>query len=166
MSKTVTSVAASSTACRNLYDTPIQDAVCAMPYGGNHTELMLSCCKEADVVSYYNDCGLYCLAVDQSVADLSDCLYGKGAAWEDVFCKGNESATATATGKVKIPASASASILSTAASQSKKDKDEESSATSSEGAAPGTAPRSGISTLGLSIGTLLLSATVFGALQV
>ncbi|KPM39021.1 hypothetical protein AK830_g7546 [Neonectria ditissima] len=167
MSKTTTSVAASSTACSNLYDTPIKDAVCAMPYGGNHTDIMLSCCKDADVVSYYNDCGLYCLAIGQTVAELSDCLYGKGADWEDVFCRGNTSASATATGQVKIPASASASVVSTgSASQSKDKDDEESSATSSEGAAPGTMPRSGVSTLGLTIGALLLSATVFGAVQV
>ncbi|KAF7554622.1 hypothetical protein G7Z17_g2754 [Cylindrodendrum hubeiense] len=168
MSKTTTSVAATSTAaCSNLYDTPVRDAACAMPYGGNHTKIMLACCNDADVVSYYNDCGLYCLAVDQTVTDLSDCLYGKGAPWGDVFCKGNSSATATATGKVKIPASASASVISTdSASNSEESKEAEASATSSKGAAPGFTPQSSVSTLGLTIVALLFSATMFGALQV
>lgn len=167
MSKTVSSAAATSTACSNLYDTPVQDAACAMPYGGNHTKIMLACCNDADVVSYYNDCGLYCLAVDQTVSDLSDCLYGKGAPWGDVFCKGNNSATATATGQVKIPASASASVISSdTASKSKESDEAAASATSSKGAAPGMTPQSGVNTLGLAIGALLLSATMFGALQV
>ncbi|KAF7538224.1 hypothetical protein G7054_g3065 [Neopestalotiopsis clavispora] len=111
-SVTSTAAHASATAaCSNLYDTPVDDAVCAMPNTGNYTTLMFSCCKEADVVSYYNGCGLYCLASGQDVQSLSNCLYGAGAAWEDVFCRGNETATATGTA-TGVPASASASILS------------------------------------------------------
>ncbi|ETS87289.1 hypothetical protein PFICI_01117 [Pestalotiopsis fici W106-1] len=111
---TSTSAHASATgACSNLYDTPVDDAVCAMPNSGNYTALMFSCCKEADVVSYYDGCGLYCLASGQDVQSLSDCLYDEGAAWEDVFCRGNETATATGAATAGVlPASASASILS------------------------------------------------------
>ncbi|KAK6216267.1 hypothetical protein LQW54_003657 [Pestalotiopsis sp. IQ-011] len=55
--------ATSTAACSNLYDTPVDDAVCGMPDTGNYTTLMFSCCGAADVVSYYGGCGLYCLAV-------------------------------------------------------------------------------------------------------
>ncbi|KAH6887418.1 hypothetical protein B0T10DRAFT_489773 [Thelonectria olida] len=166
MSSTSASATASSTACSNLYDTPVHDAVCAMPYGGNHTDIMSTCCKDAKVVSYYNDCGLYCLAKGQTVSDLVQCLYKNGAAWEDVFCRGNASASATATGEDKIPASASASVISSGKSSKTKSSESDSTATSSEGAAPGVKPHSGVSTLGLTIAGLVFSATLFGALQV
>lgn len=165
---TATATSSSSSAqCSNLYNTPVNDAACAMPYGGNHTDIMSACCKTAKVVSYYSNCGLYCLAKGQSVSDLSDCLYAKGADWGDVFCRGNSSATATATGEGKIAASASASVVTGSSSSSKtKSSESDSSATSSEGAAPGIKPRSGVSTLGLTIGALVFSATIFGAVQV
>ncbi|KAJ2993857.1 hypothetical protein NUW58_g1722 [Xylaria curta] len=110
MATLTTSTSPTASACANLYDTPVNDAVCAMPLANNHTEIMSACCKKADVVSYYNGCGLYCLAVDQTVMELTDCLYSQGAAWEAVFCKGNVTATATATSG-GIPASASASVV-------------------------------------------------------
>ncbi|KAH9987665.1 hypothetical protein F4779DRAFT_632338 [Xylariaceae sp. FL0662B] len=160
-----------STACTNLYDTPVRDAVCAMPFANNNTEIMSACCKKADVVSYYNNCGLYCLAIDQSIADLTKCLYEKGAAWEAVFCRGNETATATATDGGAIPTSASASVVVTAdASPTGKDEDgndnDESKPTASEGAAPSIKPQTTTSLLGFAIGALLFSATAFGAIQI
>lgn len=83
---------------------------------------MKACCKDANVVSYYDDCGLYCLAVNQSVTDLTDCLYGDGAKWEDVFCRGNTSASATATGSGDVVESASVTVISK--SDDKDDKDD------------------------------------------
>lgn len=111
MSSTTTAVRPSPTACSNLYDTPIRDAVCAMPYSNKHIDYLRTCCKDAEVVSYYDDCGLYCLAQGQSVSDLIECLYDEGAKWEDVFCRGPESATATATGAGNILPSADASVV-------------------------------------------------------
>ncbi|KAH6652746.1 hypothetical protein BKA67DRAFT_659422 [Truncatella angustata] len=158
---TVTSTAAhasATAACPNLYDTPVHDAVCAMPNTGNYTEVMFSCCKEADVVSYYNGCGLYCLASGQNVGDLSDCLYKEGAAWEDVFCRGNESATATGTA-TEVPASASASILSSsrATSTSKPQDGTAKNGTDSKSAAATAQPKA-TSFVSLLAASLLMSA--------
>lgn len=85
--------------CGNLYDTPVRDAVCAMSYNQDSKAYMASCCNDADIISYYDDCGLYCLAKGQKVKELSRCLYDEGAKWEDVFCRGEEDATATGAGK-------------------------------------------------------------------
>ncbi|TQN65385.1 hypothetical protein CSHISOI_10052, partial [Colletotrichum shisoi] len=118
LAATGTSAAAaapSTTACGSrLYDTPVQDRVCAMPYGGNHTDIMSACCRDADVVAYYDNCGLYCLALGQSIKDLQDCLFEQGAGYTDVFCRdnGNVNASATATGNQdQPPASAQASVV-------------------------------------------------------
>ncbi|KAI1485563.1 hypothetical protein F5X96DRAFT_659446 [Biscogniauxia mediterranea] len=168
---TAASASATATGCGNLYDIPAHDASCAMAYGGNHTDIMAQCCGSADVVSYYDGCGLYCLAVDQTVGDLTDCLYARGAAYQDVFCYGNTTATATAT-DATLPASASASVVSTAGSSSST-----SGASSSDGAAatgtdsPGSAaaglrPDYGVVKVGVAIGALLVSATAFGAFQI
>ncbi|KAF7539474.1 hypothetical protein G7Z17_g12416 [Cylindrodendrum hubeiense] len=190
MSTTVSSAAASATvgSCGStLYDIPIKDAVCALPYSKNHTEILASCCGDADVVSYYNNCGLYCIALDQTVAELTACLLKEGAANQDVFCSGNTTDTATATaGSGKLAATASATVVvsgseSSSSSNDDDDKDSDSSdsssdsdatstskssATNSDNAAPGVIrPQSSVSTLGLAIGALLFSATAIGAFQ-
>lgn len=183
MSTTVSSASASASAgsCgATLYDIPIKDAVCAMPYSKNHTSIMAACCNDADVVSYYNNCGLYCLALDQTIAELTKCLYKEGAADSAVFCSGNTTDTATATADGKLAATASATVVvaggSTESSKSDStDKSSESdasstsssssSSTNSDSAAPGVRPQSGVSTLGLAIGALLFSATAIGAFQ-
>lgn len=153
------SLATATPACSNLYDTPVDDAVCAMSNTGNYTELMFSCCKGADVVSYYSGCGLYCLATDQTVKDLSDCLYGQGAAWEDVFCRGNESATATGTA-AEIPASASASVLSSVqATSTSKPQDNTKNDKNDKNAAATAQPRV-LSILSLVVASLVISATL------
>lgn len=153
--------ATSTAACSNLYDTPVDDAVCGMPDTGNYTTLMFSCCGAADVVSYYGGCGLYCLAVGQSVADLSDCLYEQGAAWEDVFCRGDVNATATATA-ADLPASASASVLSSARATSTASSQSGRNGTSSDdkdSAAPAIMSRS-VSVVSLLVASLAMSAAL------
>ncbi|KAH7013265.1 hypothetical protein EDB80DRAFT_762019 [Ilyonectria destructans] len=184
MSTTVSSASASASvgSCgATLYDIPIKDAVCAMPYSKNHTSIMAACCNDADVVSYYNNCGLYCLALDQTIAELTKCLYKEGAADSAVFCSGNTTDTATATADGKLAATASATVVvsggSTESSKSDSsdstDKSSDSDATStskssstnSDSAAPGVRPQSGVNTLGLAIGALLFSATAIGAFQ-
>ncbi|PSR80599.1 hypothetical protein BD289DRAFT_337547, partial [Coniella lustricola] len=95
---TATSATASVTGCGSLlYEIPTQDAACAVPYGGNHTEIMSACCGPADVVSYENNCGLYCLAENQNVTSLTNCLTSNGAAYGQVFCNEPGNATASAT---------------------------------------------------------------------
>ncbi|KAK2023176.1 hypothetical protein LX32DRAFT_667542 [Colletotrichum zoysiae] len=170
--------AASTPVCSsNLYDPPSRDRVCAMPLAGNHTAVMSACCGDADVVSYYDGCGVYCLALGQSVRDLQDCLFDQGAGYTAVFCRdnGDVNASATATGNVPPPASARASVV---ASGGPGDGDGDSaggsgsgsggaSSTSSPNAAPaGLRAPGGVSALGLTIGALLLSAATFGALQI
>ncbi|CAM1505882.1 Fc.00g115190.m01.CDS01 [Cosmosporella sp. VM-42] len=188
MSSTTSSAAATSSISQcgsTLYDTPVQDASCAIAYGGNHTDIMVACCKDAKVVAYYDNCGLYCQALDQSVADLANCMFDEGAAWADVFCSPNGTATVTATKEAAVPATASASVIASGGSKVDGDDDkstktddssdsdatgtstsDSSKSTNSDNAAPGTKPPSGISTLGLAIGALLFSATALGAFQI
>lgn len=105
---TASAVPSQAACAANLYNIPVTAPACAIPYGGNHTEIMSACCSQ--VVSYSNDCGLFCVAQEQSVGDLTDCLYSQGAAYQDVFC--NDKTTAMATGgPVNVAASASASII-------------------------------------------------------
>ncbi|KAI1344714.1 hypothetical protein F5Y15DRAFT_363215 [Xylariaceae sp. FL0016] len=172
MASTATATSASATATSTcgvyLYDIPITDAACAVPFGGNNTDTMSSCCKDADVVSYYSDCGLYCLAEDQTIEDLQKCLMNNGVAPQSVFCNAANNATATATDATPA-ASASASVVAGGSSDSDNGDSTSSgsdpTSTNAEGAAPRLAPNFGISTLSLTIGTLLFSATAFGAFQ-
>lgn len=167
-----------------LYDIPTRDVACAVPFSvgdSDYTDIMTQCCGAADVVSYRGNCGLYCLAVDQSVTELTECLHDAGAAWGEVFCNGNGTATATAPGDAEVPATASASVIATGGADStdggdgagdggsedgNADNADVPDAEDSPGAAPGLRPELGVSTLGLTIGALLFSATAFGAFQV
>lgn len=160
--------AATSTACTGslVYDIPVQDASCAIPFGGNHTDIMSQCCGSADVVSYDNNCGLYCLAIDQSVSDITSCLFDNGASYSDVFCRGTGNATASATASDTL--ATGASVVASGSSASKTgDSSSSSSSTSSStaNAAPGVVLLSGFSATGLAITGLLFSSVVLGALQ-
>ncbi|KAF3063558.1 hypothetical protein GL218_01370 [Daldinia childiae] len=152
-----------------LYVIPVQDAACALPATGNNTDILGACCGSADVVSYYDGCGLYCLAAGQTVGDLTKCLGNKGASPGNIFCNQNTTATATDTG-APLPTSASASIVVTHSGGSEPtqsgDSDSSPSSTESPGAAAGLRPEyTTVSTLGFTIVALLFSATAFGALQ-
>lgn len=161
---------ATSTACTGslVYDIPVQDASCAILFGGNHTDIMSQCCGSADIVSYDNNCGLYCLAIDQSVSDITGCLFDNGASYTDVFCRGTGNATASATASDTLATGASvvASGSGSSASQTGDSSGSSSSTSSSTAnAAPGIAPLSGISATGFAITGLLFSSAVLGALQ-
>ncbi|KAI3321055.1 hypothetical protein HD806DRAFT_537713 [Xylariaceae sp. AK1471] len=164
----------SPTAVCNPYQIPITDAACAVPFGSgsNHTDAMSHCCKSAEVVSYFNDCGLYCVAVDQTIGDLQKCLFGQGVMYQDVFCNAGVNATATNTRPDLPPASASASA-SVVANGNGNDGGESGSESGasptpskSGNAAAGLAPEMGFSTMGFMIGGLLFSAMAFGAFQI
>ncbi|RSL42943.1 hypothetical protein CEP53_011936 [Fusarium sp. AF-6] len=185
---TTTAAATATTACTNLYDSPNQDTTCAMPYTGNHTDIMKACCGDAQIVSYHNDCGLYCVALDQTVSDLADCLYKNGASWESVFCSVPKSVSSDVASKTKdaaVPASAQASVISGGDDDDDKDSDKDSddkdsddsdstasgtassaSSTSTGNAAAGVVPQSSVSTLGLTIGALLFSSMALGAFNI
>ncbi|ROV97455.1 hypothetical protein VMCG_06929 [Cytospora schulzeri] len=159
------------TACTGslVYDIPVQDASCAIPIGGNHTDIMSQCCGSADVVSYDNNCGLYCLAIDQSVSDITSCLFDSGASYSDVFCRGTGNATASATASDTLATGASVVASGSGSSTSQTgDSSSSSSSTSSStaNAAPGVAPLSGISATAFAITGLMFSSAVLGALQI
>ena len=163
----------------NLWELPIEDIACGMPFGGNHTDVMSECCGKADVVSYRNDCGLYCLAIDQTVEELTGCLFEHGAAYTDVFCRGNGTATASETA-VTAPATASASVVASGSDSKSGDDDNDNDNDSNDGndgdgdsestdapnAADGLRPDFAGYKSGLVIGALLFSATALGAFQI
>ncbi|KAF9883907.1 hypothetical protein FE257_002650 [Aspergillus nanangensis] len=98
VSTTSTTTTAAATCTGNRWVLPIQDAACGLPKTGNYTDVMDKCCSPAKVTKYDDDCGVYCLAQDQSVKDLLDCITSNAGptVHGDVFCSGNMSATATA----------------------------------------------------------------------
>lgn len=150
-----------------MYEIPVKDASCAVPIAGNYNDQIKKCCgDDAPIISYNNDCASYCLAVDQTVKDLTECLYDGGVKWKDVFCAGNETATATgeATGgataatKTKT-ASASGTDTGTSTARS-----ENSSTTTSTGGAVSSFFQGWPVSKGtISIFAFLLSAAVAGA---
>ncbi|CAK38390.1 hypothetical protein CBS63078_2704 [Aspergillus niger] len=99
MTSTTTTAAASSTTCggSGQYELPVKDAACGIPNIKNYQSLFDDCAKPAGPRSYYHDCALWAYAIDQSVQNLTDCLYKAGVAWEDVWCTGETNATATVT---------------------------------------------------------------------
>jgi len=82
---------------------PTQDTACAVAYRSpdglpsDTKDKMSSCCKDADVSPFASDCGLYCLAIGQSVGDLTKCFQDQGINPSWIWCNGNNTATATAT---------------------------------------------------------------------
>ncbi|OBS17686.1 hypothetical protein FPOA_09419 [Fusarium poae] len=184
MSTTVSSASApsASTACAaQLFNQPNQDNTCALPYKDEYLPMMEKCCGDAKIVSYYDNCGIYCVALDQTIGELSKCLFGEGAGDADVFCSGSKKTTKTK--DADVPATAQASVVSSKDDDNKDDDDEDSSSAASSGTATGTAssssetssetgnaapslaPKSGISTVGLAIGALLFSSFAAGAFQ-
>ncbi|KAE8163828.1 hypothetical protein BDV40DRAFT_299168 [Aspergillus tamarii] len=100
---TTTATAAAAASCHaKLYEIPTRDAACAMPMNSTYHTLMTDCCGSASVISY-SDCNYYCLAQNQTVGDLAECLI-KGSAAGQVWC--NTNANATATGTASATASA------------------------------------------------------------
>lgn len=99
MSTTTTASTATSTACGTLfqYELPVKDAACGVPRTEKYKEHLSKCAKPAGVTAYNHDCAIYALAMDQSVQELTDCLYDAGVDWKDVWCYGSTNATATAT---------------------------------------------------------------------
>ncbi|CAH0056405.1 unnamed protein product [Clonostachys solani] len=158
------SAAAPSTSavCANIWQTPNEDKNCAMPRTDKNVDYMKKCCKSAQIVSYYNDCGVYCLAVDQTIEDLIDCLKGEGAGDTDVFCRGVGNDTASATDVGSLDPTITASIIAGATSSSSSGKDDNNSDNKEDD--KGAAVKGTVSMLGLAIGTLLISAFTIGGI--
>ena len=92
---TTTAAAATSTCGPSTFVLPTKDAACGLPNSSDNSAAMDKCCKPASVKSYSGDCGLYCLAKDQSLRDLLSCLTDNGVNNGDVFCNDRLNATAT-----------------------------------------------------------------------
>jgi hypothetical protein len=166
---TSTSGAASATntcAGPSLYDIPVSDKACAVPAGGNHTEVMSQCCKGADIVSYNDGCGLYCLAIGQPVEDITNCLFSNGIPYQDGFCNGKGNDTASATENTS-PTATGASVVSEGAAGASASRTGSGASSSSTGGSDSSAaaPVRGISALGVTISGLLLSSLMLGAMQ-
>lgn len=158
---------------------------CNMYYGGSSSAVadMSSCCKSADVISYADGCGLYCLAEGQSLDELQDCLKGTSAGMSGFGCSGFGSPSATITATASQTLAKGASIVATAtgtdgaptASSSSTTNDNNNTASSgnstsgsgnSTSAAPGMGPSGlGLTLSGMTMSALLISSVVFGALQ-
>ncbi|VUC25580.1 unnamed protein product [Clonostachys rosea] len=176
MSSTVSATTSSSSAAPTsqcaalLYDTPGHDSdiVCAVPYTSEYIGFMEDCCKGADVFSYYNNCGLGCLVVDQTVDDFKSCMKGKKVPDQFPFCSGKNSTTDKATGtKVDLPASLTASIIGGSSSTSSTGTNTASSATgtstsgsSSSSSDKGAAASFGVSKMAVAVGALLLGTFI------
>ncbi|KAJ5813369.1 uncharacterized protein N7503_000119 [Penicillium pulvis] len=95
-STTTTSATATSSCSAKLYEIPAHAAACAMPMAyTNSSAIMKSCCGSATVKSY-GSCDYYCLAVDQTVGVLAECLMTASDSSE-VWCNTNANATASLT---------------------------------------------------------------------
>ncbi|KAL2811422.1 hypothetical protein BJX63DRAFT_444103 [Aspergillus granulosus] len=122
-STTTTAASATSTCHAKLYQIPTTDAACAMPNtNSTYLDLMNDCCGSASVISYDN-CDYYCLAQDQTVGDLAECLI-KGSEAGKVWCNTNANATATGTVAASVVAASSATSTETATEASETDSAE------------------------------------------
>ncbi|KAL3468257.1 hypothetical protein BJX64DRAFT_282441 [Aspergillus heterothallicus] len=100
-STTIPSPHSTSTTCNTptQYELPVHDASCGIPSANSTYKAHFDSCAAPAVVREYNDgCALWAPALDQSVQDLIDCLYGAGVAWGDVWCSGETNGTATGGG--------------------------------------------------------------------
>ncbi|KYK56240.1 hypothetical protein DCS_08210 [Drechmeria coniospora] len=164
---TVVPVAAptmSALQCSNkLFQMPIRDSACAMPYSDRGVNIMSNCCKDASVVSYYDKCGLYCLAQGQNVGSLTDCFYREGASYQDVFCSGGRSdvARGTGTGTIVEPNAFPVVVPKTGPAASQLSASPSASPSSANTRMQGPA-----GAVGVAIGAILLSAFAVGTLQI
>ncbi|CAG8398592.1 unnamed protein product [Penicillium salamii] len=162
MSTTTTASAATSTACGTSfqYELPVKDAACGVPSTDKYKGYLSKCAKPAGVTAYNNDCAIYALAVDQSVQELTDCLYDAGVEWKDVWCYGSTNATATAT---SYPTSSETSASTTDKKKSSTSTSSSETSTSTSGASE-TVPNAHVSLkAAVLLSTLFASAVFVGA---
>ena len=151
MSTTTTSAVATSTACgASVYELPVKDAACGAVLSGNMSDVFDTCCKGDSPVKYNNDCGIYCLAQEQTVDKLQSCLTSKSNNYRDVFCNANLNATATAS---------ATTTKSTSTGTSTGTSTDSSTATSTKNAAILNQP---VSKTGLGLLAMLFCSTLVG----
>ncbi|KAJ4301899.1 hypothetical protein N0V90_003995 [Kalmusia sp. IMI 367209] len=153
---------ASSSACTttSFSEFPTKDSACAVGgtsgFPSNYSDILKDCCKSAPVESWGNDCALYCLAADQSIADLQKCWQEGGVKAGDIFCNG--ASNATATGAVSGTAGGAKETGQTGSKTGGA-----SSATGTPGAAWKVEPQ-GVSKAGVGMLCLVLGSAMLGAL--
>ncbi|KAJ5701183.1 hypothetical protein N7488_008731 [Penicillium malachiteum] len=146
---TTSAASATSTACTgNVWELPITDAACGSKIIGNLTTVFDDCCKGDNPVKYDNDCGIYCLAQEQTVSELLSCLQSKSNDYQHIFCNDKLNATATA---------AATTTKSTSTSTGTKTSTGTSTSTSTKNAAVGAQP---VSTMGLGVLVMLFCSAV------
>ncbi|CAI7650567.1 unnamed protein product [Penicillium glandicola] len=153
---TTTGAMATSSGCGTAYqyEIPVKDASCGVPNTDKYKGLLSKCAKPAGVAIYNDNCAIYALAVDQSVQDLTDCLYDSGVTWKDVWCHGETNATTTATSYL----TAKTSFISS--------YDKSSSGTSTGSAATSTSTTSGANVSLSNIHTSLKAVMLLSTLRV
>jgi hypothetical protein len=174
VSTTASTTSSVASSCPNLNDPPVRDAACAIPYSDDNIKHMSDCCEDADVVAYYDNCGLYCRAEGQNIRDLTNCLYEKKVPYQNVFCRGPANATASESGTPTFAPSASASVI-VEGDDDKDDDDNNGGNGNGSGNGNGNgdnndnddsaASRPGMGVMGVTIGALVFSALFGGALQ-
>lgn len=145
MSSTTSASSSSPTCNGNIYVLPTQDSACALPNKDNATDIMSKCCSPASVTHYSDDCGIYCLAQEQSLGDLLDCLTDNGARNGDVFCNDQLNATATAD-------------VTASATKTGGDGDATSSSTDSAGSVGVGVSKGGLGVVGVVLGAVVMGA--------
>lgn len=170
MSTTTAAAPSAGTCGATLYDIPVDDVACAMPHSDSNVELFSKCCKDADVISYSDDCGVYCLALGQSEGDLRTCLFDEGATHGEVFCRsGQDPASsdteATATGAEPRESADTTVVQEGEDNESSDDEDDEDGEGDDESAAALARPAH-TTVGGVVIGALLFTATAFGGIMI
>ncbi|KKZ66888.1 hypothetical protein EMCG_07384 [[Emmonsia] crescens] len=141
---------------------PTNDASCAVPNKGENKYFMKDCCKGASVNLFNNNYAFYCLADDQTIEDLINCLFEAGVVYHEIWCNQPENSTATGTS----PMHTSASFTHTSASPTHTSADLEPTSTE----IPGTATslympihvQSGPTKLGLAVCFVMIPALIGG----
>lgn len=153
MSTTTRAPSSASSCTASIYEMPVRDAACATFAKGNYSDVMQHCCHSAPVRTYDNDCAIYCLAVDQTIGDLTRCMFSHGIAYDEGFCnKGNTSAMATFSPKATNTRASSASISTSTSTGSSTS----SMGTSGANVLVQPVSRSGLGVLGLVFCSVLL----------
>ncbi|KAI1809394.1 hypothetical protein GGS20DRAFT_572127 [Poronia punctata] len=181
VSVTPTSTSTSTNIC-NAWVLPVTEPGCGVPYSSENIEVLAECCGSAPVISYANDCGVFCIAQDQSIKELQECFATNGKDEDDggkeeeggikrneIYCNAGINATATDT-DVQVPATASASVVANKPDEEgdgDDDDDDKGDDGDKDDDAPGnSAGRYEVSKMGVLVGVLMGSVVALGAFQI
>ncbi|KAF1974973.1 hypothetical protein BU23DRAFT_552812 [Bimuria novae-zelandiae CBS 107.79] len=142
-------------------DFPVKDAACYVtsPSGlpDTYADILKGCCGDAPVTKWADDCALYCLAADQSIAELQKCWQEGGVQARDIAC--NAQNNATATGEVSGTGEGGARETGTSASASAGAP----ASTESPGTAAVVVPK-GVNKMGVGVLGVVFGSVILGTL--